>query len=244
MKKRILILMITLIAFFPCIVKAEENEYHSMNLEQALTEEGIEHDLSGYTETDDQAIIYLFRGSGCGYCKRFLTFLNSIVPEYGKYFKVVSYEVWQETENRSLLNGFSKTLEVEVKGVPFIIIGNEYFPGYASTYDEQIKKAIMEQYENKNKDNLIATAIQNAGGEGYTDPTANTTDNENGESYNKATSNESSTTDTSSILWNLVFVITGTGIILIVNYIQYKRLEEKLDYVMLQLNKQKKAKKD
>lgn len=136
MKQKILVLIIAMVALFPWQVKAEENLYHSKNLEEILTEEGIEHDLTGYTETEDQAIIYLFRGNGCGYCRNFLTFLNSIVPEYGKYFKVVSYEVWQDASNTPLLNGFSKSLKVEVEGVPFIIIGNQYFPGYANVMIE------------------------------------------------------------------------------------------------------------
>lgn len=239
MKKKILILLIAMMAFFPCFAKAEENMYHATNLEQALTEEGIEHDLSGYAETDEQAIIYLFRGSGCGYCRSFLTFLNSIVPEYGKYFRVESYEVWQDVDNIPLLNGFSKTLKLEVEGVPFIVIGNQYFPGYASTYDDRIKKAIMDEYENKNKNNMINEAMQNAGSEGYIDLS-----NENGSEEVYNTSRGNSTTDTSIILWNLVFVIIGTSILLITNYIQNKKLEEKLDYIMVQLKKQKKAKKE
>ncbi len=236
MKKKILILMITMIVLFPWQVKAEENAYHSTNLEQALTEEGIEHDLSGYLETEDQAIIYLFRGKGCGYCRSFLTFLNSIVPEYGKYFRVVSYEVWQDEGNAPLLNGFSNTLKVEVEGVPFIIIGDKYFPGYANVYDDQIKKAIMDQYENKNKDNLIEEAMKNASSEGYINPSDET---DSGDLYN--TSKNESQLNTSAILWSLVFVTVGTSIILIVNYVQNKRVEEKLDYITLQLKKQKKA---
>lgn len=239
MKQKILILIIAMISLFPSFAKAEENSYHSKNLEEALIEEGIEHDLTGYTETEDQAIIYLFRGNGCGYCRSFLTFLNSIVPEYGKYFKVISYEVWQDTDNNLLLNGFSKTLKLEVEGVPFIIIGDQYFAGYANVYDDKIKKAIMDEYENKNKNNMIEEAMKNAGSEGYINPTV---EDENGENYNA--SRGSKETDTSSILWNFIFITIGTGIILIVNYIQNKRTEEKLNYIMAQLKKQKKAKKE
>ncbi len=239
MKQKILVLIIAMVALFPWQVKAEENLYHSKNLEEILTEEGIEHDLTGYMETEDQAIIYLFRGNGCGYCRNFLTFLNSIVPEYGKYFKVVSYEVWQDASNTPLLNGFSKSLKVEVEGVPFIIIGNQYFPGYANVYDDRIKEAILKEYENKNENNMIEEAMKNAGSEGYIDPNK---ENNNGEIYN--TSTEANQTETSIVLWNLVFIIIGTGIILIVNYMQNKKLEEKLDDIMFQLKKQKKAKKE
>ncbi len=239
MKKKILFLLIAMVLLFPWQAKAEESLYHSKNLEEVLTEEGIEHNLDGYTETEDQAIIYLFRGNGCGYCRSFLMFLNEIVPEYGKYFRVVSYEVWQDADNFPLLNGFSKTLEVEVGGVPFIVIGDQYFTGYADLYDDKIKKAIMEEYENKNKNNIIEEAIKNADSEGYINPSDGSLDEE---VFN--TSGDKKGVDTSSILWNFIFITIGISIILIVNYFQNKRAEEKLDYIMDQLEKQKKGKKE
>ncbi len=239
MKKKILFLLIAMVLLFPWQAKAEESLYHSKNLEEVLTEEGIEHNLDGYKETEDQAIIYLFRGNGCGYCRSFLMFLNEIVPEYGKYFRVVSYEVWQDADNFPLLNGFSKTLEVEVGGVPFIVIGDQYFTGYADLYDDKIKKAIMEEYENKNKNNIIEEAIKNADSEGYINPSDGSLDEE---VFN--TSGDKKGVDTSSILWNFIFITIGISIILIVNYFQNKRAEEKLDYIMDQLEKQKKGKKE
>ncbi len=239
MKKKILFLLIAMVLLFPWQAKAEESLYHSKNLEEVLTEEGIEHNLDGYKETEDQAIIYLFRGNGCGYCRSFLMFLNEIVPEYGKYFRVVSYEVWQDADNFPLLNGFSKTLEVEVGGVPFIVIGDQYFTGYADLYDDKIKKAIMEEYENKNKNNIIEEAIKNADSEGYINPSDGSLDEE---VFN--TSGDKKGVDTSNILWNFIFITIGISIILIVNYFQNKRVEEKLDYIMDQLEKQKKGKKE
>jgi hypothetical protein len=40
----------------------------------------------------------------------------------------------------------AEQLGVEVTGVPFIVIGDQSFPGYASTYDDQIKSAIDTLY--------------------------------------------------------------------------------------------------
>lgn len=148
MKKILSIILVGFILISTPLVQAKT--YNTMNLEESLTQEGIEHDLSNYKETDDQAIIYLFRGNGCGFCKNFLTFLNSIVGDYGKYFKVVSYEVWQDSNNEELMEEVAEFLGTSVGGVPFIVIGDQYFPGYTSSYDETIKNAIMEQYENKN----------------------------------------------------------------------------------------------
>ena len=151
MKKFLLLVMISLLCFIPVSVNAQEKGYSSLNLDEALTEEGIDHDFSNYEENNDQAIIYLFRGKGCGYCKKFLTFLNSIVDDYGKYFKVVSYEVWYNQENASLLTKVSNYLGTGAEGVPYIVIGDKVFPGYASSYDEDIKDAIKKQYDSKNE---------------------------------------------------------------------------------------------
>ena len=82
MKKVFLAILISVLCFIPFSVNAEEKEYKTLNLDEALKEEAIDHDFSNYKETDDQAIIYLFRGKGCAYCKKFLTYLNisSLTP--------------------------------------------------------------------------------------------------------------------------------------------------------------------
>lgn len=127
------------------------NDYKTLNLEGALTEENIDHDLSSYKEDDKQATIYLFRGNGCSHCRAFLTFLNSIVPEYGKYFKVVSYEVWYDQNNGELMDKVSTFLDQKATGVPFIVIGDQVFGGYGERYNDSIKKAITDLYNSNNK---------------------------------------------------------------------------------------------
>ena len=107
------------------------------------------------SKDDNKINIYLFRGYGCGYCHRFLEFLDSIDNEYGKYYNLVSYEVWYDQANYNLMTDISSFLlskniiDREVGGVPFIIIGNQVFPGYASNYDDSIKKAIKSLYDTK-----------------------------------------------------------------------------------------------
>ena len=151
MKKFILVLVLVLGLALPMYAKAETK---SLNLKEALEEEKIELDkaFEDYKENDDQAIIYLFRGNGCGYCRAFLTFLNSIVGDYGKYFKVVSYEVWYNQENAALLDSVSKYLNNPAQGVPYIVIGDKVFAGYAESYDADIKSAIKTLYDTKKGD--------------------------------------------------------------------------------------------
>lgn len=151
LKKILIILMIGLI-ILPVSAFADTKDYNSLNLDGALTEEEIEHDFSNYSENDDQITIYLFRGKGCAYCRAFLNFINSIVPEYGQYFKVESYEVWYDENNSSLLDGVSNFLEKPASGVPYIVIGDKVFAGYSENYDEDIKTAIKELYDTKKED--------------------------------------------------------------------------------------------
>lgn len=151
MKKLIIVLVMVLGLMLPMYVKAETK---SLSLKEALQEEEIElsKDFENYKETDDQAIIYLFRGNGCGYCRAFLTFLNSIVGEYGKYFKVISYEVWYDQENASLMDSVGTYLGQPAQGVPYIVIGDKVFAGYAESYDNDIKSAIKALYETDKDD--------------------------------------------------------------------------------------------
>lgn len=206
MKNKILGFICALFIFFPITVLGKE-DYNTMNLDQALNEEGIAHDFSNYKETDDQAIIYMFRGNGCGYCKNFLTFLNSIVDEYGKYFRLVSYEVWNDDNNAALLKDVAKFLDTSAGGVPFIVIGEEVFPGYSSSYDEKIKEAIKKQYDSKNSYDVMkemAKAKENKG-------------------------KGSGSNTIAIVLWNFIFIAISTGIILWFIHNKMKYIEEKIE---------------
>lgn len=147
--KNVKYLLVVLIAILmvPIALKADLKEGHkSLNFTEALADEEIELENADYKETDDQAVIYLFRGKGCGFCRAFLTFLNSISNEYGKYFKVESYEVWNDSENAKMMEEIADFTGEDAGGVPYIVIGEEVFAGYASQYDERIKSAIMDLY--------------------------------------------------------------------------------------------------
>lgn len=151
MKKFFIVLLICLL-FVPYLASAEEKTYNTLNLDEALNQEEIEHDFSNYEENDEQAVIYVFRGNGCAYCRKLLTFLNSIIDEYGKYFKVVSYEVWYDSDNASLMDKVSEYLEQPATGVPYVVIGDKVFAGYSETYDEDIKSAIKKLYDTKKEE--------------------------------------------------------------------------------------------
>lgn len=156
MKKILSIVSIMFLSLFlvtGCSVDTSKyfEDYKTLDLDGALTEENITHDLSSYKDDDKKINIYLFRGKRCPHCEEFLTFINSIVPEYGKYFNLVSYEVWYNLDNSNLLDSVSTFLGEPASGVPFIVIGDKVFSGYGASYDESIKTAITDLYNSDNR---------------------------------------------------------------------------------------------
>ncbi len=108
-------------------------------------------DFSNYQESDDKVNVYIFRGSTCGYCLKALVYFTSIIPEYGNYFNLKSYEVWSSEDNSKLLETVGAVLKSEVKGVPYIIIGDTVFPGYTDSYNSEIEAKIKSEYESKDR---------------------------------------------------------------------------------------------
>ena len=149
MKKKIKLLLIMLISLIiiPLNVKAET--YNTLDFKEALKDEGIEEKFKNYKPDDNAITIYMFRGKGCGFCRAYLEFMNSIADEYGKYFKMETYEVWNDSNNSALMNEVSTYLGQVATGVPYIIIGDQVFAGYNERYDESIKSKIKEVYDTK-----------------------------------------------------------------------------------------------
>ena len=165
--KKVMIVVLTLMLVLPIGVMAKKDtntyysSYNTLNLVDTLQSEGIELEYEDYEENSKQINIYMFRGQGCGYCKRFLNFLNSITEEYGKYFKLVSFEVWQDQDNSALLTQVAEKMGEEASGVPYIIIGDKVFPGYAEDYDDQIKEAIVNLYNTEKADRYDVFEVLN-----------------------------------------------------------------------------------
>lgn len=151
--KKILIVLLMVFMFIPSIYA--ETEYKVMNLDEVLTEEEIDHDFSNYVESDDKITIYFFRGKGCKFCKAFLSFLNDIIPEYGKYFNVKAYDVWNDSNSDKLLDEVGEFLNQPSEGIPYVVIGETVFNGYTTDYDDEIKKAIVKEYNKKKRYDVL-----------------------------------------------------------------------------------------
>lgn len=95
--------------------------------------------------------VYLFRRDGCGFCESALEFFNDLSndSEYKDYFNLVEKEVSGSTANASLMEKVASKLNVDIQGVPFIVIGEQHFEGYTSSWNENIKSVIKAAYLNE-----------------------------------------------------------------------------------------------
>ena len=235
MKKKILLFVAMCLLVLPITTKAISiDKYKTLNLKEALKEEEIDEAFKSYKETDKQATIYLFRGKGCGYCRAFLTFLNSIVDDYGKYFKVVSFEVWNDADNSALLNSVATFMNEPAGGVPYIIIGDKVFGGYAESYDEDIKKAIKDLYDSKDRYDVFAKMTDKDLEASTTTTDSNTsttdgTDNVTGEYSNTSSGKDISNSEVLIVTF-LLFIVNIIATFAYINYENKKvmlKLEEK-----------------
>lgn len=155
MKKNWIIGICIALLVFPVRVFAEKIDlgaYNTKNLEETLKEEGITADLSNYKENDKQITIYMFRGKGCSHCQEFLNYVgNTLVSKYGDYFKLVSFETWNDTNNSKLVTKVATFLGDQAGGVPYIVIGDQSFLGYAESLNNEIENAITSLYNSKNR---------------------------------------------------------------------------------------------
>jgi len=75
--------------------------------------------------------IYFFWGEGCPHCEKEKVFLETF-QEQNPDVVVRDYEVWSSKENLNLMMEFAKKLDVDVRGVPFTVIGEHYVIGWVS----------------------------------------------------------------------------------------------------------------
>jgi len=91
--------------------------------------------------------IYFFYGEGCPHCAEERDYLfNVLLKEYPD-LKINEYEIYSNKENFDFLKNVSNKLGASVGGVPFLVIGDNYFVGYTkSITSEAIKQTVQKCY--------------------------------------------------------------------------------------------------
>ena len=143
--KKLKILAILLVAFLmiPFGVLAEGEDEATKEGARETTEE---------TADSKEVPIYFFRGEGCSHCAEAEEWFKSIEGEYGSYFVIKDYETWYDTDNADLMQQVAKSRGEEAEGVPYIIVGNKSWNGFAEEYKEEILSEIKNVFEQDVKD--------------------------------------------------------------------------------------------
>ena len=201
-KRKLIILVFALVAFLlPLNVHAtkrqveeekKEVEYTSEKLENVLDSEGIKYSFE-HKDTDDAVTVLLFRGAGCSHCHEFLEYVvSTLIPKYGDKVKYEIYEVWNNEGNRDLFTKVANYMGTEPGGVPFIVIGDEYFEGFSQAMDGEITAAIDNEMLNKTKHNVVKEAIE------FEKIKADKEKTDKEDAYNRV------------IIWTFLFVLAST----------------------------------
>lgn len=101
-----------------------------------------------FEEKNDKIVIYLFYGKECPHCEDEKDFLKDVKKKYGKYVEVKEYETWHDTKNNEKLIDVKKYFNFAGKGVPFTVIGEDYYSGYSDSTGKKIESSIIKYIKN------------------------------------------------------------------------------------------------
>lgn len=120
------------------IENAGEQEEKTVNTDVTL--DNVKYD-------ENKVNIYFFWGDGCPHCESEFAFFESIEEQYGDYYNLNTFEVWNNEENASLLEVFSQSMNEDVTGVPYTIIGDKSFMGFNEDKEKEFINAITSQHQ-------------------------------------------------------------------------------------------------
>lgn len=177
MKKNIIITTLSIILLSIFIIPNNVNaEVESTNLREAADEEitifgsstdykeAVEklesYDLTNYKDSDKKVNVYIFRGNSCSHCFDAISYFASIYKDEGKYFNVKTYEVWQNSDNNDLMKKVSEKLKDDVSGVPYIVIGDKSWSGFADSYGKEMMETIKKEYKKDKKTDVVKEFIK------------------------------------------------------------------------------------
>ena len=127
---------------------AESTQTENTNQSTSQQSQGTEFAFNHASDSDrgsNKPNIYIFWGDGCPHCKALAKFISKLPAETKKQVNIYSFEVWSNKDNKSLMKNFGKYLNQDVRGVPFMVIGDKIFDGYSSgdtKTDQQILDTI------------------------------------------------------------------------------------------------------
>ncbi|NMC35413.1 hypothetical protein GYA49_00035 [Candidatus Beckwithbacteria bacterium] len=94
------------------------------------------------TEVSEKTvIIHLFYSETCPHCKAEEIFLDGYSKAHPEV-AIKRYEITRSAQNQKLFQAIGQVLQADISGVPFTVIGNQYFTGYL---DDEVTGAEIEE---------------------------------------------------------------------------------------------------
>ena len=130
------------------VSQSEESNSASNSTSKSTTQSTTEFAFNHESDIDlgsNKSNIYIFWGDGCPHCKALAKFISKLPAETKNKVNIYSFEVWGDKDNKTFMKNFGKFLNQDVRGVPFMVIGDKIFDGYSSgdtKTDQQILDAI------------------------------------------------------------------------------------------------------
>ncbi len=113
--------------------------------------DGQESDISFET---NKINLYLFYGKGCPHCEEMIVYLNSLPNSLKRKINLNTFEVWDNEESFTLFMDMGEKLDIKMKSVPFLFVGDTYFEGFRENDKKEIKNAIKNYLKSKDKKDL------------------------------------------------------------------------------------------
>jgi len=93
--------------------------------------------------------VYFFYGDGCPHCAKEEEFLDKLEAE-NENIEIYRYEVWKDRNNAELLQKLSKSMDLDIRGVPLTVIGDRTVSGYYNKETSGVKiLSIIKDFEDK-----------------------------------------------------------------------------------------------
>jgi glutaredoxin len=100
---------------------------------------------------------YFFYGDGCPHCAEERQYLFHVLKSEYPDLQVYEYEIYNNKNNAILLQKIAEKLNIRVDGVPFLVIGDKHFVGYANGISSQtIKQRVSECSITKCSDSIAS----------------------------------------------------------------------------------------
>lgn len=132
------------------------DEYKQYDYIQEYVKTLRKADFTNYTDDSNKVNVYLFRGASCPHCVEEIVWFTTQIKEYGNKFNLVTYEVWNNSDNNKLMNKVASTLGDNPSGVPYTVIGNQSFSGFMEgSTDTQMLEKIKSEYDAAEKYNVM-----------------------------------------------------------------------------------------